>query len=94
MYDIIILPAAEKEIEKLPNEVGDAILKLIEKLEKEPRPQGVKQLNNYSTSRFKVRVYHRIKVKKVYRLVYHIEDNKCIITIVKAAHRNKVYRQK
>lgn len=94
MYDIIILPPAEKEIEKLPNDVADAILEAIDKLAHTPRPSGAKQMNNYSTPRLQVRIYHRIKVKRVYRIIYHIEDQKCIVTIIKTGHRSKIYKSK
>ena len=48
-------------------------------------------MKNYSNARLKLRVYHRIKVKKVYRVIYHIEENVCTITIIRVGHRNKVY---
>ena len=92
MYEIIILPSAEKEIEKLPNEIAFAIFDALEELAINPRPAGCKQMNNYSTPRLKVRTYHRIKIKREYRVIYHIQDQYCIITVVKAAHRSKAYK--
>jgi mRNA interferase RelE/StbE len=93
MYEIIILPAAEKEIQKLPFDVADAILDALEQLASNPRITGSKQMNNYSTPRLKMRTFHRIKVKKDYRVIYHIQDQQCIITVVKAAHRKESYKK-
>ena len=90
-YKLNILPQAEKEINKLPNNIADAIFEEIEKLLDNPSPFGSIKMKNYSNARLKVRVYHRIKVKKVYRVIYHIEENVCTITIIRVGHRNKVY---
>ncbi len=93
MYEVIILPAAEKEIQKLPTIIADAVLQTLEQLVDDPRLAGSKQMNNYSTPRLKVRTFYRIKIKKDYRIIYHIEDSQCIVTVVKAAHRKEAYKK-
>lgn len=91
IYEILILPQAEKEISKLPDGIAESVIEAIEKLATNPKPVGSIQMNNFSTPRLKVRVFHRIRVKKVYRIIYHIENKVCIITVVKIGHRSKVY---
>jgi mRNA interferase RelE/StbE len=91
-FEIRILPQAEKEIRKLPNNIADDILLAIENLSQNPKPVGCIQMNDYSTKRIKVRIFHRIKVKRVYRIIYHINNNILTVSVVKVGHRNKVYK--
>lgn len=56
----------------------------IDSLSQEPRPQGVKKLADK-------RNYWRIRVGN-YRVVYHIEDDKLVVIVIKISHRKEVYR--
>ncbi|WP_419183621.1 type II toxin-antitoxin system RelE family toxin [Scytonema hofmannii] len=48
----------------------------------EPRPNGVKKLEND---------LYRIRVGD-YRVIYQIQDNILLVNIVKVSHRSKAYR--
>ncbi len=46
-YQILILPSAEKEINKLPINAAKVIFEKIYQLAENPRPFGYKKLNNF-----------------------------------------------
>lgn len=73
-----------KSIEKIPKKDKLAIFEKIEALAINPRPEGVKSLKGTLAG------YHRIRVGN-YRVIYHIEDKKLIILVVKIAQRGEVY---
>ena len=83
-YSIEIRRKALKELSKLPKKEQLRVKEAIDSLSQEPRPQGVKKLADKSN-------YWRIRVGK-YRVVYHIEDDKLIVIIIKISHRKEVYR--
>jgi mRNA interferase RelE/StbE len=84
MYRVIIKPAAEKQIVKLPKSVQRRVMEHLAALEINPRPQGCVKLSG-ATSTFRLRIGD-------YRIIYDIDDahRTAIITIV--AHRREVYR--
>ncbi|WP_442949744.1 type II toxin-antitoxin system RelE family toxin [Nostoc sp.] len=51
----------------------------------EPRPDGVKKLESELS-------LYRIKVGD-YRVIYQIQDDALLVSVVKAKHRREVYRQ-
>ena len=44
MFDIVLERNAEKDLQKLNDEVHDRVIESISKLAENPRPQGVKKL--------------------------------------------------
>ncbi len=60
------------------------ILKRIETLKKDPRPEGVTKLQGMDNA-------YRIR-QGDYRIIYQIIDNNLIIEIVTIGHRSDVYR--
>ncbi|MEI6707613.1 MAG: type II toxin-antitoxin system RelE/ParE family toxin [Methylococcales bacterium] len=83
-YDIIIKPSAEKSFAKLPKAQQIKIINAIENLAINPRPQGFKKLK--STAEL-----YRIRVGD-YRVIYSIDNNVLIITVVKIGHRKEIYK--
>lgn len=81
-YKIVIKKSAVKEIKTLPDIYLKKVLNKISLLAKEPRPAGCKKLSQQN--RYRIRV-------SVYRILYLIEDDKLIVTIVKIAHRKNAY---
>jgi mRNA interferase RelE/StbE len=84
-YEVGFKPAALRQFRKLNENVQIIILEAIESLADQPRPQGCKKLKGA------VDLY-RIRVAKDYRVVYAIEDQKLLVTVVKIGHRREVYR--
>ena len=89
-YQIIIVPSAEKEIQKLPAKVQDRIFEKIELLKEDPRPHGVKKLKEFEMVSLSHDSYYRIRIGD-YRVIYAIEDGIVTVTIVKVGHRGDIY---
>ncbi|MDJ0762988.1 MAG: type II toxin-antitoxin system RelE/ParE family toxin [Myxococcota bacterium] len=84
MYAIEIGPAAERSLKKLSADIQKRIIKAILKLEKQPRPAGVKKLSGEDD-------IYRIRVRD-YRVIYQIRDDVLVIVVVRVGHRRDVYR--
>lgn len=82
-YEVHVVHAAEKDMDKLPMPVHDRISLRILSLEENPRPRGVKKLSG--------RDEYRLRVGD-YRLLYTIDDNQCSVTVFAVGHRREVYR--
>ena len=82
-YKIEIKRTAAKEINKLPVKDINRVIKLIDSLTENPRPEGCLKLSNNEK--------YRIRFGE-YRLLYEIYDDRLLIIVVKVAHRKDVYR--
>jgi mRNA interferase RelE/StbE len=82
-YKIEIKKTAAKEIKKLPAKDINRVIKLIDELAVNPRPEGCLKLSN--NEKYRIRF-------GVYRLLYEIYDDQLSIIVVKVAHRKDVYR--
>jgi mRNA interferase RelE/StbE len=74
----------ENNERKLPIDVQKRIQTKINDLAIQPRPNGIKKLQGDDNS-------YRIRVGE-YRVVYEIEDEILIVTIIKVKHRSEVYK--
>ncbi len=83
-YEIIIKPSAEKSFARLEKALQIKIIKAIENLAVNPRPQGFKKLKSLTE-------LYRIRVGD-YRIIYSIDNNVLIITVVKIGHRKEIYK--
>jgi mRNA interferase RelE/StbE len=83
-YSVEFSKGARKQFIKLPIDVQKRIQTKINDLAIEPRPNGIKKLQGDDNS-------YRIRVGE-YRVVYEIEDDVLIVTIIKVKHRSEVYK--
>jgi len=83
-YAIRVKRSAEKEIDRLPQEVSKRITEAILELETNPRPHGCKKLRSMEEYRIRVGPY---------RILYLIIDERKIVEIVAVGHRRDVYRE-
>ena len=84
VYDLIILPRAEKELKKLPRKEFQKIDEVILQLANNPRPNGYKKLKG---------LFETYRVKSGdYRILYRIEDQQLIIEVIRVANRKDAYR--
>jgi mRNA interferase RelE/StbE len=83
MYEIVILPKAAKQLRKLPLEVQVPLTALIDDLAIAPRPDGVKKLKGESDQ-------YRIRYRQ-YRVVYSVQDQRLVVTVLKVGHRASIY---
>lgn len=81
-YTVLILPSAQKQLDKLPNNTATRIEDKMMELAADPRPAGCKKL--------KGRDAYRIRIGD-YRAIYEIQDNKLIVTVITIGHRKDVY---
>jgi len=82
-YKITIKKSAAKELQDIPRKDLRRIVKRIQSLALNPRPQGCQKLSGQS----------RLRIRQGdYRIVYSIEDKDCIVDIVKIGHRREIYR--
>jgi mRNA interferase RelE/StbE len=79
-YEVNLRPAAQKELDDLPEPEYERVCKSISALEENPRPLRVKKLAE--TSLWRVRVGQ-------YRIVYSIDDKAQLVTIVRVARRRE-----
>ncbi len=83
-YKVFIKPSAVAEIEAIQQKkIRQQIIRRIEGLATDPRPNGSKKLSGHD--RYRIR-------QGVYRIVYAVENDKLVVYIVKVGHRKDVYR--
>ncbi len=81
-YTIVLSKRAQKQLDKLSDNIAFPIIEQIKLLEINPKPNGVKKL--------KGREGYRIRIGD-YRVIYEIIDNLLIIDVLTIAHRKDVY---
>ena len=82
-YQVEFTKGALKQLKKLPKDIKERIDIKIQELAIEPRPSGVKKLQDDDL--------YRIRVSD-YRIIYQIYDDVLLVTVVKVKHRREVYR--
>jgi len=84
-YSLRIKPSAVKEIEAIDARADRRrIVGRIQALAAEPRPPGCEKLSG-NRDRYRRRMGR-------YRIVYAIEDDTSVVTVVRVGHRRDVYR--
>lgn len=83
-YRLIFRKSVSKDLRPIPKRDVARILKRIEALAEDPRPEGCEKLSGQE--RFRVR-------QGVYRIIYEIKDKDLIVTVVKVGHRRSVYKR-
>lgn len=82
-YKIYITRYAKKQILKLDIKAIPVIKSAIASLAENPRPHGSKKLKGESAYRIR---------KGDYRIIYEINDDMILITVVSVGHRKNIYR--
>jgi mRNA interferase RelE/StbE len=83
MYNLRILPAAQKDLKRLQGKIFDKIKSEILSLANNPRPYGALKLTNEDG--------YRIRVGD-YRVLYRIDEKIKEIFIYRVKHRKESYR--
>lgn len=81
MYEIFFYERAKKQLKKLPSEIQERILAVLDRLKISPH-KYVKKL--VGTPYFRARVGD-------YRIILDIQDKKLIIFVVELGHRKSIY---
>ncbi len=83
-YKVRILPSVlRKDLAKLPKQDVGRIMRKIGSLTDNPRPAWAKKLSGREEYRGR---------QGNYRILYVINDDVLVVTVVKAGHRKSVYR--
>lgn len=82
-YEVLFLPRALREFEKLPRDAQRAIGRRLDALERDPRPHGVKALSG-QPGVLRVRVGD-------HRVLYRVTDETLEVLVVRVRHRRSVY---
>ena len=83
-YRVFIKPSAAKELEAVGTKKDRMrLVARIRSLAADPRPTGCQKLSG--SEKYRVR-------QGAYRVVFSIEDDRLVVTVVRVAHRRKVYR--
>ena len=82
-FEIIFKQSVAKDLRQIPKKDVVKILKRIEALKVEPRPNGVEKLSGQEKYRIR---------QGVYRILYEIRNTELIVVVVKIGHRRNVYR--
>ncbi len=84
MYNVRIIPRAQRDLDKLRGKLFNGIKDKINSLKDNPRPPGCEKLTDEEGYRVRVRDY---------RILYRINDKSKIVFIHRVRHREEVYRQ-
>jgi len=79
-YEVILRRAAQKELDAIPAKDYETVAKAISALKENPRPLRVKKLAESGLWRVRVGQY---------RIVYAIDDEAQLVTIVRVARRKE-----
>ena len=82
VYKITITRSAQKQLDKLPNNIADRLIDAIYDLSENPRPPGHKKL--------KSRMGYRIRIGD-YRVIYEIFDDELLISVIAIGDRKDIY---
>jgi len=83
-YSVFIKRSAQKEIRALPTlKIRRAIVAKIQTLGEDPRPSGCVKLTG--ADKYRVR-------QGTYRILYAIDDERVVVSVVRVAHRRSAYR--
>jgi mRNA interferase RelE/StbE len=86
-YAVSFRRSAEKDLQRLDDNVQGRILQAVDGLEKNPRPFGFRKLQGRRRDdAFRIRVGD-------YRIVYTVDDSSKVVTVERIRHRREVYRE-
>jgi mRNA interferase RelE/StbE len=83
-YRVIVAPAADRVVAKLPEQTRRRIADRLVALANDPRPPGSIKLTGEDS--------YRIRVGD-YRIIYSIDEDRLIVLVIDAGHRRDVYRR-
>ena len=83
-YRLALKQSAAKELESLPHRDLVRIVGRVQALSDNPRPSGCEKLSGQER-------YYRVR-QGDYRILYDVDDDSQVVTVVKIGHRRDVYR--
>ena len=81
MYKIELRRRAQRALDRLPKTDLHAVIEAIKDLAQSPRPRGVEKVRSAGLWRIR---------QGDYRIVYFIDDNQKLVTVVRIGHRREI----
>ena len=85
LYWIEVKRSAQRELSRLPGRAREAATAVVDGLAEHPRPHGSMALSGYPG-------LYRIRFASSYRVVYRVDDQTRVVTVLLIGHRKDVYR--
>ena len=82
-YRLVFKKSVAKDLRDIPKKDVTRILKRLDSITEDPRGSGCERLSGQD--RYRIR-------QGVYRIIYEIQDDVLIVTVVRVGHRREVYR--
>jgi len=82
-YSIVIEARAQRQLRGIESVTRQRISVAIDGLAANPRPPGCRKLQGRNAWRIRIGDY---------RVIYEIEDDKLIVTVIEVGHRRDIYR--
>jgi mRNA interferase RelE/StbE len=82
LYKVVLRKPAQKQLDKLSDNIAAPIIKTISALASNPRPNGYKKLKGRKGCRIRIGDY---------RIIYEIFDDILIIEVINLGHRKEIY---
>jgi mRNA interferase RelE/StbE len=86
LYQVLFTRAADRDLQKLPDDVQKRIVRAVAALAHDPRPPGAVKLAGEDD-------LWRIRVGD-YRVIYTVEDDRLVVVVIRIAHRRDAYRKR
>lgn len=83
-YKLVFKKSVSKDLRPIPKNDVARILQSIQGLQENPRPVGSEKLSGQE--RYRIR-------QGVYRIIYGVEDECLVVTVVKVGHRKDVNKR-
>ena len=83
MYKIELRRRAQRALDKLPKADFQAVVEVIKDLPQTPRPRGIEKVKG--TGLWRIR-------QGDYRIIYAIDDNQRLVTVLRIGHRREIYK--
>lgn len=84
IFEVVIETAAQRQLDKLPEQERERLEAVIDRLAEQPRLSGVKKLQGYPDS-------WRIRVGD-YRVLYRIEKRVLTVYVFEVSNRDRCYK--
>ncbi len=84
MYEVLVERRAERDLNRLPRDLFDRVIRAVKSLADNPRPAGSRKLTG-SENDWRIRVGD-------YRVLYEIDDPSQAVRVMRVRHRREAYR--
>ena len=82
-YELVFKKSVARDLRDIPKKDVARILKCFDSIAEDPRGPGCEKLSGQD--RYRMR-------QGIYRIIYEIQDDVLVVTVVRVGHRREVYR--